>query len=258
MEMNRMRPLIGITTTTYDRRHEGVSRRSSAVSLAYTQAVLQAGALPVLLPNLPTADDADTLLARLDGLILSGGGDVDPACWGEPRHPSLGHVDPARDAFEIALLRAAMRRDLPLLGICRGIQVMAVGAGGDLWQDIPSQIPADVGHYQRGLRHEAFHAVNIAPDSRLARMLGLGAGADDNSCRIRVNSFHHQAARSYGTFFAPVAWSDDGVIEALIAPEAAWMLGVQWHPEDMASRDPLQLRLFAAFVQAAGGGAAEQ
>jgi len=246
-----MPSLIGISTSTWERDRDGLLRPASVVRCAYTRAVRQAGALPVLLPNLPRAVDADALLARLDGLLLSGGGDIDPACWGEPRHPALGHVDPARDAFEIALLRAALRRDLPVLGICRGIQVMAVAAGGDLWQDIPAQLPDNIGHNQSGARHEASHAVAVAPESRLARMLGVRGGADDNSSRIRVNSIHHQAVRQCGTAFVPAAWSDDGIIEALIAPDARWMVGVQWHPEDMASRDSAQRRLFAEFVRAA-------
>lgn len=243
-----MRPLIGITSSSVVP-DQGTKPAASHVNLAYSQSVFQAGGVPVLIPNTVHPEDADALVASLHGLLLSGGGDVDPAHWGEPPHPNLGVVDPARDRLEMALLRAALQRQTPVLGICRGVQVMAAALGGELWQDLPSQVPGNLGHFQSSPRLEISHEVRVAPDSLLARVYWPdGAEAD---CRLPVNSFHHQAVRRCGAGQVPVAWSDDEIIEALAMPEAGFVLGVQWHPEEMTATDPQHARLFLAFVQAA-------
>jgi len=244
-----MRPLIGITTSTTDREQDAVKPAASRVNLAYSQSIHQAGGLPLLLPNSVPPDDADAVVSGLHGLLLSGGGDVDPAYWGETPHPKLGLVDPQRDSLEMALLHAALRRNVPVFGICRGVQLMAVALNGDLWQDIPSQLPACGGHFGQPPRHLAHHSVRVTPDSPLARI--FQQTVNDIDFRVQVNSFHHQAVRKSGPALIPIAWSDDELIEALVAPEAQFVLGVQWHPEEMAATDPLQARLFAAFVQAA-------
>lgn len=244
-----MRPVIGITSSTHAREHEGDPPQvASVVNVAYARSVVQVGGLPVLLPNACGPDDAEEILAHVDGLLLSGGGDVDPARWREAPHPRLGKVDAQRDALEIALLHEALRRDLPVFGICRGVQVMAVAHGGALWQDLPDQVGTGVGHYQQG-RAGYGHEVCLKADALLARVLHPDGGPE----RLRVNSFHHQAARAYGAL-RPVAWSDDGVVEGLEAPGATFALGVQWHPEDLTAHDPVQVRLFAAFVEAARTG----
>lgn len=243
-----MRPLIGITSSTVARGQE-TKPTATHVHLAYSQQVLQAGGMPVLIPNSVRPEDADELAATLHGLLLSGGGDVDPVYWGESPHPNLGTVDPQRDRLEMALLQAALAREVPVLGICRGVQLMAAALGGELWQDLPSQLPGNPGHFQTAPRPEVSHEVHIAPDSPLARVYWPeGADAD---ARLQVNSFHHQAVRRCGQGQLPVAWSDDDIIEALVMPQARFALGVQWHPEEMAATDPLQARLFLAFVQAA-------
>lgn len=247
-----MRPFIGITTSTYEREHELVVNVASVLNYVYSQAVYVAGGLPLLLPTMPF-DAADDILARLDGLIFSGGGDVDPAHWGEVPHPNLGKVDIRRDQFEMALLHAALRQDLPVLGICRGIQLMNVALGGDLWQDIPSQVQENIGHYQQNSRQDSFHHVRVEPDSRLTSILWKNSAEHDQTFRLPVNSFHHQAARHIGSIVTPIAWTDDGLIEALIIPDARFALGVQWHPEDMAATNAVQANIFHAFVQAAGG-----
>jgi len=239
-----MRPLIGITTSTATRDPRHPRPIASAVNLAYSVSVYQADGMPLLLPNVAEPADADDIVAGLHGLLLSGGGDVDPAHWGEPPHPKLGSIDPRRDALEMALLHAARRRQMPALGICRGGQLMAVALGGDLWQDIPAQLPANVGHFQQVSRPEAYHPVRVAPDSLLARIFA-------GELRPRVNSFHHQAVRRCGELLTPIAWSDDDLIEAVAAPDAPFLLGVQWHPEEMTETDPPQARLFSTFMQAA-------
>ena len=242
-----MRPRIGITTSTLERAPEGAIAVSTATHLSYARCVYDAGGLPLLLPNLPAAD-ADEVLGCLDGLLLSGGGDLDPAHWGEAPHPALGLIDPVRDTYEIALVNAALRRDLPLLGICRGVQVMAVATGGALWQDIPTQCPDSLCHAQAAPRDTATHAVTVVPGSLLAHLLAPEAGERIN---IPVNSFHHQAPRVCGRIWQPVAHSSDGLIEALVAPAASFALGVQWHPEEMTLSTPAHARLFAALTAAA-------
>ncbi len=151
-----------------------------------------AGGLPLLLPTIPEEMAVDDVIAAVDGLLFSGGGDIDPVHWHEAPHPALGTVDAGRDAFELSLFRAALARDLPVLGICRGVQVMAVATGGDLWQDIPSQCPGSLAHRQDTPRQEASHTVIVSPDSLLARICRLDDQAHET---IAVNSLHHQAPR---------------------------------------------------------------
>jgi putative glutamine amidotransferase len=171
---------------------------------------------------------------------------VDPAEYDEAPHARLGQVDRARDAVELTLARWALRDDLPLLGICRGIQLLNVAAGGSLYQDIPAQLPAASKH-DYALADSPWerptHAVRLAEGSRAASILGTTAAP--------TNSYHHQAVKGPGAGLSPVAWADDGVIEALEDPERRFVLAVQWHPEGMFHADPLARRLFAAFVESA-------
>jgi putative glutamine amidotransferase len=223
-------PLIGIPAAVHE--------RPSAPGAAYFQfngnypaALAASGALPVIIPlGLPEDALAD-LFARLDGLCLAGGVDVDPAHFGEARHPALGHVDAPRDATELTLARWALAADLPTFGICRGIQLLNVAAGGSLYQDLPAQHPV--------------HAIRVAQDSRLAALLGTG--------EIMTNSFHHQAVKEVAAGFTASAWTSDGVVEGIEAPGHRFALGVQWHPEGMFTTDPLARELFAAFVAACRG-----
>jgi len=245
-----MIPRILITSSTVLRSAEAREQQSALAHLIYTGLIHGAGALSYILPNHFYAEDAADILVGFDGLLLTGGADVDPAQFGEEAYPKLGEVDIVRDEVELALTRAALARDLPVLGICRGIQVMAVAAGGSLWQDIPTQLPENVGHNQPERYAEEFHKVTVAGDSQLAQILRGGAGTDD--LRIGVNSFHHQAAKGYGDLQL-VASSDDGVIEGLEARGARFFIGVQWHPEEMAATVAQQMRLFTEFVRAASG-----
>ncbi|MHB9130576.1 MAG: gamma-glutamyl-gamma-aminobutyrate hydrolase family protein [Armatimonadota bacterium] len=246
-----MRPRIGITTSTLERAPEGAIAVSSATHLAYAHSVYQAGGLPLLIPNLPETDDAEEVLSHLDGLILSGGGDIAPNYWDEAPHEKLGLVDSVRDHFEMELVRAALERNLPMLGICRGLQVMAVATGGALWQDLPSQHPSEITHMQTPRpRAEASHLVSIQRNSLLAQIL-QPEETDGDTLEIFVNSFHHQAPKNCGRVFTVVAASPDGLIEGLVAPHVRFAVGVQWHPEEMAEADPVQARLFTALVNAA-------
>ncbi|MGE0351794.1 MAG: gamma-glutamyl-gamma-aminobutyrate hydrolase family protein [Gemmatimonadales bacterium] len=235
------RPLIGVTGTI--RRFESADRAS--VNAAYLRALAAAGANPVLLtPVIPTSD-AGSVLQRMQGLVITGGHDVDP-CWYNARpSPALGAVDRARDAFDLALFRTARSLGLPVLGICRGLQVINVALGGTLWQDLPSEMPGPVKHDPPDTpRNTRVHGIRVDPASRLAAALG--------STRFRTNSFHHQAVRELAPGLMATAWADDGVIEGVEGPASdPWLLAVQWHPEEFVGEPESEdQRLFVALVEA--------
>jgi len=232
------RPAIGITIG-YDDRREGLH----TLRQDYVRSVEKAGGLPLILaPGDP--GDAAELLGRLDGLILSGGSDVDPALYGEEPHPRLGRVVRERDDFELALCREALARDRPLLAICRGHQVLNVATGGTLIQDIPSVVVRGGVHDHRRERWETAHEVKIVPGTRLREILGAE--------RVSVNSFHHQAVAKLGRGLRVSALSaGDDLIEGIEAPQGRFVVGVQWHPESFWSRPENFHPLFAALVEAA-------
>ncbi len=233
-------PLVGLTTSV----SVGREPERAWVNASYLRAVQGAGLVPVLLP--PGLDGAarDALWPRLRGLVLTGGGDVDPARFGEGRHPTTTDVAPARDALEIDLAIRAVAERLPLLAICRGVQVLNVALGGDLHQDIGSQIPGAVVHSQKAARAETTHTVRVKEGSRLAAILG--------ATEVAVNTFHHQAARRVGERLVAVAWAPDGVIEGLeMSRDEGFVVGVQWHPEDLVGHDPAARVLFQALADAA-------
>ena len=234
-------PRIGVTGVT---RHVLGADRSQ-VNAAYVRAVLRAGGIPLILPPLIRPEDAGTVLDCLAGLVLSGGEDVDPTHFNSEPHPALGDVDPVRDAFELALFREAWRRRLPVLAICRGIQLVNVALGGTLWQDIPSERPGGLGHKQAGDRDDRTHPVDLLAGSRLATALG--------TTRCEVNSFHHQSVRDLAPGLVITATAPDGEIEGLEGiPGAAWLLAVQWHPEEFyAEGEAPDHGLFAALMREA-------
>ena len=211
-----------------------------ALGVTYLDAVAAAGGIPVILAPLP-ARRLEAIIERLDGVCLSGGPDVEPGCYGASAHPELGPTEPEVDLFELGLVRAARRRGLPILAICRGMQVLNIARGGTLVQHLPD-IGGEIQHRQTGPASEPTHDVAVAAGSKLAHIAG--------SERIDVNSFHHQAIDRLGTGLEPVAWSDDGVIEAVEAPGDPFTLGVQWHAECLTER-PEQARLFTGLVDAA-------
>lgn len=240
---NSMAPLIGITTARfvspdtgwrYNRGYEGCIK-----------AVAQAGGLPVLIPV--SVDDTvlRAIYDRLDGVLLPGGGDIDPVYYNAASHPATYEIDKHRDDLEIRLARWSLEDDLPLFGICRGHQVMNVAFGGTLVQDIPSEVETQFNHNVRDNRQTHAHDVEIAPDSRLARIIG--------STRLGVNSVHHQSVGKAAPNTCVTAYAPDGVVEAMEMPERKFVLSVQWHPEDLFEDDPAMMRLFTAFVEAAGG-----
>jgi putative glutamine amidotransferase len=233
-------PIIGITS---HRVGEPLAR--SGVVQLYIDAVSAAGGAPVgVLMSLPR-DALRALFEVLDGILLPGGDDVAPERYGREPHPGLSSVDEVRDELEITMASWALESRLPILGICRGIQVLAVAAGGDLYQDIPTELKTDLNHWTRGsARDHLSHTVAIAAESRLAFAVGRTAST--------VNSFHHQSVRDLPRGFSVTARSEDGVIEAIEALDHPFAMGVQCHPEGLwKSTAPEFSGLFRAFVGAA-------
>jgi len=248
-------PLIGIVTHELraepapawaprpGRRERDLAPHRLAMRLTYTQAIQEAGGITVVLPAHGFADDVDALLDRLDGLVFSGGPDYDPAVYGHAPHPRLGpDVDRIADEYELAVHAAARERDLPVFGICRGMQGLNVSRGGTLHQHLPDITGAD--HNQAHAPFEPVHDVTVAEGSLLHRLAGSPA--------LDVNSFHHQAADRVGSGLHVCATAPDGTIEAVWDPSARFCLGVQWHPEVLTHR-PEHARLVEGLVLAASG-----
>jgi putative glutamine amidotransferase len=234
------RPLVGVGAIV---REWGGARRTG-VNAAYAEAVASAGAIPFVLSPLVGPECAAEALAGVDALILTGGEDIDPARYGQAPSSRLGAISRDRDAFEIELLAAARRTRLPTLAICRGLQLVNVALGGTLWQDLPSDRPGPVDHDPELGRSHRSHPVRLATGSRAARALGAEA--------VLVNSFHHQAVRELATGLVATGWAEDGVIEALESDGGeAWLLAVQWHPEELQAAGAPDRGLFAALVDAA-------
>jgi putative glutamine amidotransferase len=230
-----MSSLIGISSYARDGEPAAFS-----LPCGYVDAVAATGATPVILP--PGAAEPERLLDRIDGLVLAGGGDIAPTAYGGEPHETIYLVSEERDAFEFALARAALRcPDLPLLCICRGMQVLNIVCGGTLHAHIPERFGEHVNH-RLPPRVPTLHAVHIEPSARLAAMLGTND--------VQARSWHHQAIDRIGASLRAAAWAADGVIEAVEHETHPWCIGVQWHPE-MQLDDAVQQRIFAAFVSAA-------
>jgi putative glutamine amidotransferase len=234
------RPVIGLTSVPSTVRYADTDLPSYSIADAYIQAVWAAGGLPVALTAAAPPAAAAGYAAALDGLILTGGGDVDPARYGQPRDELTGSIVPARDAFEIELARLALARDLPVFAICRGIQVLNVACGGSLVQDL---VTAGRDPHRRPTMPPVYHDVTIGPRTLLAAVTATS--------RLRVNSIHHQSVRRVGRGLRQAAVAPDGTVESVERREPGWVLGVQWHPELMYAEDPAQFALFRALVDQA-------
>jgi putative glutamine amidotransferase len=245
-----MRPVIGVTTQTLQA-IDGIPEslpHSVVMNERYYTAVAQAGGAPVLVPLVQ--DDMETVRAvydHLDAVLIPGGVDMDPALFGEERHPKLGNVDEARDALEMQLTRWAVAEGKPLLGLCRGLQVINVTLGGTLYQDLEAQYPGGIKHdyfptYGFTRDHLA-HDVAVMAGSRLHDMLA--------SDRITVNSMHHQGIKTLAPGLVASATAPDGLVEAVELPDAPFCVGVQWHPEVFEMANPDTRRVFREFIAAA-------
>lgn len=235
-------PLIGVTPSAGD---NSLGVRTHNLAADYTQAIERAGGMPVILPL--HYQDIDGLIETLDGVVFSGGGDIEAHRFGQENHETAGGFDEERDTFEIQLMEKAFARDLPILAICRGVQVMNVQQGGNLHQDIHSNTDSKKEHAQRNQKageHDVFDEIEIPEgDNPVSQALGAGTKA--------INSFHHQSLNEVANTLEVVAKSDDGIIEAVYAPNQQFAVGTQWHPERLAAEQPEQQELFNDLVEAA-------
>jgi gamma-glutamyl-gamma-aminobutyrate hydrolase PuuD len=238
-----MRPLIAVTGVPIVAGGVlGWRQGAVACTAAYVDAVSRAGGDPVIVPPVLLDDEsASVRLSRFDGLLLTGGGDIDPALYGQETRPEVAHVNPARDEFEIPLVRAAIDRALPTLCICRGAQVLNVALGGTLHQHISDREEL-VAHRNDDGSDGVLHEVRAQPGSRVMKAMGVE--------RARTFSHHHQALADVGTGLVPVAWAEDGLLEG-VELDDGWVLGVQWHAEATAAADPTQQAIFDALVREA-------
>lgn len=242
------RPLIGCTT------YHKIADQNPPIGVyglmpTYVRAIEAAGGLPVLIPLSLDDETLDSIFQRVDGLLLPGGGDVDPQRYqGDVTHPTLRDIDPERDSTEIALAQKAVVDRKPLLAICRGCQVFNVALGGTLWEDIASQNQEAIIHdyYQKNARTYLAHEVHIAPDSHLSASLATTS--------IAVNSLHHQGIRDLAPELVVTGRAADNLVEAIEVPGHPFALGVQWHPENLLQVVPPMLGLFEGLVRAASNG----
>jgi putative glutamine amidotransferase len=226
-------PIIGITTYAEKATWGGWTEPAAFTPLAYVRAVEQAGGRPLLVP--PNESAIEETLDVLDGVVFSGGGDLDPHTYGAETHPETMQVNPARDQAELALLEAALARDMPVLAVCRGSQVLNVARGGDLVQHLPEEVGHDLHRHKQPMM--ADHEVTVKADTRLGSILGEHAP---------VKSSHHQGFGRLGEGLREAAWAEDGTVEALEDPSHRFALGVLWHPEEGED-----FALFSALVEEA-------
>ncbi len=244
-----MSPVIGVTATLKEDAGRVAERplgRFVRADLDYVEGVAEAGGVPVVLPPVASGRATERLLDGLDGLLLSGGSDLHPEYYGERPLPELGPTIPERDEFEMALLESALRRGMPVFGICRGMQVLNVALGGTLYQDLPSQLGREeIKHRQETPKWQPTHEVEIREGTRVAGIAG--------DARLKVNSYHHQAIKDLADGLVVSARSSDGVVEAVEYRDLSerWILGVQWHAEAMREAAPGQRAFFEAHVAAA-------
>lgn len=233
-----MKPMIGITPVI-EKNSENVN-----VSTANIKAIEQSGGVPIILPL--TKDDSiiEEIVSKIDGLYLTGGNDIDPTYFGEEPHPKLGGIHPLRDYFEISIVKKMIEAQKAILGVCRGSQVMNIALGGTMYQDIYSQIDEELlQHQQNAPSDHASHFVDIVKDSLLHQIVGVE--------RMKVNSRHHQANWKLGEDLQKSATASDGVLEAIESKESPFVLGLQWHPENLLlAGDELSRKIYERFIEA--------
>lgn len=232
------KPLIGLTPS-HDTDNDDIKMRPT-----YLRALKAAGGIPVVMPLEASEEELEQLATDLDGFIFTGGPDVHPFVFGEETHMHCGNVSEARDQMEIALLPHVMKRTKPILGICRGIQVLNIALGGNIWQDIPSMTDqiVPIAHTQPFSYHLPCHSVFLEEESQLKKIV--------EKSTLRVNSMHHQAVRNLAPGLTASAYSQDHLIEALEMPGYPFFIGVQWHPEYLWEKNEEAFRLFQTFVKA--------
>ena len=230
-----MKPIIGILGSVND-------ERKTNLVYAYVRAVSQAWAIPVILPNCDIEETVDDFCRLCDGFLFTGGGDVAPAYYGAEKLPTCGPIQPLRDQFDFQVFQKVFPTKKPILGICRGIQVINVALGGTLYQDLPSERPAGLAHQQAEEHNAHSHYVRIERNTPLYDLMGVE--------RLRANSFHHQAIKALGRGLTVTALAEDGVIEAVTYEGDRYLRGYQWHPERLCGRDDYSHRIFQDFIGA--------
>jgi len=238
-----MKPYVGITCGTY--RDRDWCPPANLLRKTYTDAIAAAGGVPFIIPVVEDEEVLRLLYDRLDGLLISGGGDIEPRWYGEEPQPGLGATDPIRDEVELPLARWAVADGKPVLGICRGAQVLNVALGGTLYQDIPSQVKTHLVHDSSFTRQDwtyMAHELRLDPSSKLAQLFGTTA--------FPTNSLHHQSLKTIAPGLRAVGWAPDGVVEAIEGNNGHFLIGVQCHPEALqGAADPRWRALFARFVE---------
>jgi len=239
-----MRPLIGITCSRVIGGAWGLYSPGHFMDYTfneYSEAIQYCEGAPLLIPIAQNRETLRTILDRLDGLLLSGGPDINPRFYGEQPLAGLGEIDEDLDRMELQIAKMALQKDLPVLAICRGIQVLNVSQGGTLYQDIPTQVQESINHTQKADRKINTHSIRIEANSYLYNIF--------RRKQIWVNGKHHQAIKDLAPSLIISARASDGVIEAVEHPEKKFVIGVQWHPEGTWKDDPYSRKLFQAFIR---------
>ncbi|PAB59561.1 gamma-glutamyl-gamma-aminobutyrate hydrolase family protein [Anaeromicrobium sediminis] len=243
-----MKPTIGLTTYHVNA-HEHLNGRVRGMvdqnmlmsTMDYSECVKRAGGIPVAIPLIMDDDYIEAIVDKMDGFLFTGGSDIHPKHYDEELHKNIDHINTKRDMFELKLLKAVLKRDKPILGICRGCQLINVHFGGNLYQDIYSQLDTDLKHMSNILpRYEVSHKIKIVEDSSLYEAFGQK--------EIWVNSVHHQSLKKLGKGIKKIAWASDNIIEAIEHKGYKFVLGVQWHPEMMSKVHRKQLEVFKLLI----------
>lgn len=245
---DKTRPIIGLTT--YRKKSRDTNRPLFGLMRDYVKAVSAGGGIPLLIPLGLEEEDLLSIVKRVDGLVLPGGGDIDPKYYAGNKHQALRGMDPDRDRVEVYVAQQAVRLRKPFLAICRGHQVLNVALGGTMWEDLASQRPDSIKHdyFQNGKRTDLPHTVAIEPESRLAEIVGVET--------VGVNSLHHQGVRDIAPELTISAVAPDGLVEGLEIQGHPFAVAVQWHPENLIENDPAMLALFTSLAQASQNGEA--
>ena len=242
------RPVIGIATQTLPG-VPGERQPCWLMGRSYVEELRKVGGVPWVIPLIPHDEDTlDEIFSRLNGVFVTGGVDVDPTRYGEAKSPLCGTIDPDRDAVELLLLKYAMAHELPVLAVCRGIQILNVMGGGTLYQDVSAMVPAALKHDyfptpEQPSRKYLAHDITVKAGSKLGRILGDGV--------VPVNSMHHQAIKDLAPGLAATAFAPDGIIEGVEGTGDQYVIAVQWHPEELTDTQPGMKRLFTTFIDAA-------
>jgi putative glutamine amidotransferase len=239
------KPLIGLSSNSYHGNAIGLlGTHKLYLNEEYVHAIIQSGGTPLILPSISELDTIHAYVNMMDGLLLTGGNDVNPLLYGEEPSEKLNDTLPERDHFEISLIKATLEQKKPILGICRGLQILNVVLGGTLYQDISSEAPGHlIQHRQSSREHIGTHTVEIQRNSKLHEIFGTDS--------LITNSFHHQAIKKLAPCLDPTIKSKDGIIEGVEMAGPDFLVAVQWHPECMVKADSQMLKIFVHFVKAA-------